>query len=226
MLTSPHSLSPPISKVSCSDVHMDGVQDPSIDLAMVATGRMRSRACEVRRLARLVPEAWLAKASVVAAQYGQSKSGAMMLAVLTVRDVELLAKVFHRSVLDVSTLRHYVAYLRSNRRRSLGSRPKKLVQEWLNACPAWILCEEAFGEFRPSLADIVRATHPKPNDSEHSNVYAWMVGRPTAVEDLPMAPRNLEKPLDGERVSRYIRPNESVCKVSRRSSTVVEGVEL
>jgi len=204
------------------------IDDPPMQLALIATKRVRSRPSRVRQLSRMVPEAWVAKCAVAAAENGLGREAAMMLAVLTQRDVELLAKVFHRSVRDAGTLRHYVAYLRSNKRRSLGTRPKKMIQDWLNARPAWRLRVEAFGEFRPTLADIVRLTHPKPVDGEHSIVFAWMAGRPVAADDLPEVP--LEPPRGVPDVTEPVRQSETRVKApSRRrmrSISMVEGVEL
>lgn len=205
--------------------------DPITQLALIATGRCRARSVEIQNLSRLVSEAWLAKSAVVAAEHDQRKAAAMMLAVLTLRDVELLTKVFHRAMLEVETLRRYMVYLRSCGRCSLGTRPKKLIREWLNAQPAWKLRAEAFGKHRPTLADIVRWTHPKPIDEAHSVVYAWMSGRPTSVVDLPDVPSCVPKEAsDTEDESSPIeseeRPSEVRIRRRNRSISVVEGVDL
>lgn len=187
-------------------------------LAQAATGQSPIGLVEVRTLAGLVSETFLAKATVAAAEAGQRKVGSLLLAVLTVRDVELLARVFPRAVQDPETLRRYVAFLRSGRfgRRSFGTRPKKLVQDWLNACPVEVLRAEAF-LFRPSLADIVRFTHPKPVDLDHQTVFGWMVGRPTNASDLPMGIRHQDMAK-----KRVVPPSRFRVRLVSR----VEGVEL
>lgn len=201
--------------------------DPTTQMALIATGRSRARISDIRRMALLVPETWLAKSAVIAAEDGRHKESAMMLAVLTNRDIELLSKVFHRAVLKPQTLRQYVAYLRSGRRRSLGTRPKRLIRDWLNAQPPWLLRAEAFGSFRPTLADIVRATHPKPVDEAHSVVFAWMVGKPTPVSSFPEGPRSLDEGGDDQSprtpVERRVRAGP---RLRGRSISMVEGVEL
>jgi len=206
--------------------------DPRTRLALAVTGRTCSSSNEIKMLASLVPEAFLAKAAVTASEAGMSKYAALLLAVLTVRDVELLAKVFLRAVPDAGTLRRYVGFLRSGRvgRRSFGTRPKKLVQDWLNAQPAGLLRVEAF-QHRPSLADIVRWTHPKPVDREHSVVYAWMTGRPTSVRDLPAVPPN--GGVNGPDAPDVIgstgqSPERLTPPVRRRERSIsrVEGIEL
>ena len=49
------------------------------------------------------------------------------------RDLELLAQVFPRVIDSGKMLRNFVQILRSGAvgRKSLGTRPKKLVQRWL-----------------------------------------------------------------------------------------------
>lgn len=201
---------------------------PCTRLAQAVTGQSPIGLVEARALARLVPETFLAKASITAAWAGQQKLAAFLLAVLTVRDVELLSKVFVRAVLDAGTLRRCVAFLRSGStgRRSFGTRPKKLVQGWLNACPVEVLRDEAF-LFRPSLADIVRFTHPKPVDAAHQAVFGWMVGRPTNVEDLPEATRTASAHRREQLATRL--PERRVVPPQRfrvRCISRVEGVEL
>jgi 60 kDa SS-A/Ro ribonucleoprotein len=200
--------------------------DPTQQLALISTGRIRARSLEIRQLSRLVPEAWLAKAAVTAAEHGQNKAAAMMLAVLTSRDVELLARVFHRCMLEVETLRRYVAYLRCNGRRSFGSRPRKLIQQWLNRQPAWRLRAEAFGEHRPSLADIVRWTHPRPVDQAHSIVYAWMAGRPTSLDELEAIQNESKDRDDREPIPTSETRVTTQQRRRTRSISLVEGVEL
>jgi 60 kDa SS-A/Ro ribonucleoprotein len=170
-------------------------------------------------LAKLVPETFVAKAAVISAEFEQQELTALLLAVLTLRDVELLAKAFPRAVRTPEILRRYVAFLRSgcSGRRNLGTRPKKLIQDWLNACPVGDLRAEAFGSFRPSLADIVRWTHPKPVDTDHALVFGWMVGRPTDVSNLPAVSR------PNRRLETRVGTPQ---RIRIRAISRVEGVEL
>jgi 60 kDa SS-A/Ro ribonucleoprotein len=37
----------------------------------------------------------------------------------------------------------------------------------------------------PSLADIVKMVHPKPADEGRKAFYAWLIGKPYDVDELP-----------------------------------------
>ena len=164
----------------------DHLQEACNDLALIVTGRRRFDLVRTRDLAEKVPADFLAKAAVLSSELGKGSNAAFLLAALTDRDVTLLSQVFDRVVLSTETLRKYVQYIRSGlfRRRSLGHRPKRLIQDWLNRCPAEILLGEAFYS-KPSLAHIVRWAHPRPQDASHQAVYALMSGRPVDASRLP-----------------------------------------
>jgi hypothetical protein len=49
-------------------------------------------------------------------------------------------------------------------RKSLGTRPKKVVQGWLNNATEAQLLAAAVGN-APSLAEVVKMVHPKPTDA-------------------------------------------------------------
>ena len=65
--------------------------------------------------------------------------------------------------------------LRRGRPQVLGTLPKRLVQQWLDAS------EQRFFEASvgndPSLADIVKMVHPKPADAAREALYGYFVGR-------------------------------------------------
>ena len=88
----------------------------------------------VLALAAQVEPAYVAKVAVQAREAGHMKDmPALLAATLAVRDVALLSQVFDRVVDNGKMLRAFVQILRSGvtGRKSLGSRPKKLVQQWL-----------------------------------------------------------------------------------------------
>jgi 60 kDa SS-A/Ro ribonucleoprotein len=83
-------------------------------------------------------------------------------------------------------LRSFVQVMRSGQvgRTSLGSRPKRLVQRWLEQASIRDLMAAATGT-DPSLADIVKMVHPKPVDPSRRAFYGWLIGRPYDVAALP-----------------------------------------
>ncbi len=141
----------------------------------------------VLMLAAQVPASFVARVAVHAHEVGHMKDmPALLLATLSVRDPDVFAEAFPRVVTNGRMLRNVVQILRSGRvgRKSLGSRPKRLVQQWLAKASTGALVAAAIGR-QPSLADVIRMVHPKPADAEREALYAWIVGRPYAEASLP-----------------------------------------
>ncbi|MFT3819753.1 MAG: TROVE domain-containing protein [Rubrivivax sp.] len=149
----------------------------------------------VAELAAQVEPAFVAKTAVHARQAGFMKDMPVLLAaLLAVRDVAVLAPVFGRIVDNGKTLRAFVQMLRSGvlGRKSLGSRPKKLVQQWLLAATEKQLLNAAVGN-EPSLADVVKMVHPKPAEAWRSAWFAWLIGRPYDEAALPPVTQAFER---------------------------------
>jgi len=142
---------------------------------------------EVLETAQAVDPAFVAKAAVYARSRGVMKDmPALLTAYLTVADPDLAVRVFGRVIDNGRMLRNFVQIMRSGvvGRKSLGSRPKRLVQQWLERASIRSLMQAATGN-DPSLADIVKMIHPKPADASRKAFYAWLIGKPYDVEALP-----------------------------------------
>lgn len=149
----------------------------------------------VLALAAQVEPDFVAKTAVYARQSAYMKDMPVMLAgLLAVRDVNLLAQVFGRVVDNGKTLRGFVQMLRSGTlgRKSLGTRPKKLVQQWLLNATEKQLLNAAVGN-TPSLADVVKMVHPKPAEAWRAAWFAWLIGKPFDESALPPATRAFER---------------------------------
>lgn len=149
----------------------------------------------VLALAREVDPVFVAKTAVYARRAGHMKDmPALLAATLAVRDVSLLAKVFPRVVDNGKMLRNFVQMLRSGAvgRKSLGTRPKKLVQQWLLEATEAQLLNAAVGN-TPSLADVVKMVHPKPAEARRAAWFAWLIDRPYALEALPPVTQAFER---------------------------------
>jgi 60 kDa SS-A/Ro ribonucleoprotein len=111
---------------------------------------------------------------------------ALLTAWLTSAEPDLAAVVFHRVIDNGRMLRTFVQIMRSGAagRTSLGSRPKRLVQNWLETAPVSALMRAATGK-NPSLADIVRMVHPKPKTATQRAFYGWLLKKPYDVAALP-----------------------------------------
>lgn len=141
----------------------------------------------VLALAQAVEPEFLAKLAIHARESGHMKDmPALLLAVLAVRDVQLLKRVFARVCDNGKMVRTFVQILRSGvaGRKSLGTAPKKLVQRWMEQLPDARLLAATVGN-DPSFADLVKMVHPKPQDAARRAFYAWLIGRQHDASALP-----------------------------------------
>jgi 60 kDa SS-A/Ro ribonucleoprotein len=148
----------------------------------------------VLALAGEVEPEFVAKTAVYARERAFMKDmPALLLAHLTVRAPELLDRTFAHVVTDARLLRTFVQILRSGAvgRKSLGSHPKRLVRQWLAARDGNQVFRASVGQ-SPSIADIVKMVHPKPDTAERCALYGYLVGRAHDPEALPATVRAYE----------------------------------
>jgi 60 kDa SS-A/Ro ribonucleoprotein len=163
----------------------------------------------IRALAQTVDPVFVAKTAVYARQAGHMKDmPALLAATLAVRDVALLDQVFGRVIDNGKMLRNFVQIVRSGSlgRKSLGSRPKKLVQNWLVTASEKQLLNASVGN-TPSLADVVKMVHPKPAEAWRAAWFAWLIGKPFDEAALPPITQAFE------RFKRASSTEGAVCEV-------------
>ncbi|MGG9998461.1 vWA domain-containing protein [Pseudovibrio ascidiaceicola] len=141
----------------------------------------------VLKTAEHVTDEFLAKTAIYARQQGKMKDlPALLLAVLASRDPVLLSRAFPQVITNGKMLRNFVQIMRSGQtgRKSLGTRPKALVRGWLNGVSDYQLLQASIGN-DPSLADVIKMVHPKPDNAEREAFYAWLIGKPCDASKLP-----------------------------------------
>lgn len=178
-------------------------RDPEAALALyAATGCLSgtfyagadTQLAEVLALCRQVSSEFVMKTALYARRLAHMKDmPALLMAVLAARDGDRLEEAFGRVIDNGRMLRSFVQIVRSGvtGRKSLGSRPKRLMQQWLERTSVEQILSAAIGD-KPSLADIVRMVHPKPQDKAREALYAWLIGRPYLEESLPELVRVFE----------------------------------
>ena len=147
---------------------------------------------------------FIAKTAVFCRERGFMKDmPALLCAVLSVKDRELLNVVFPRVIDNAKMLRNFVQIVRSGAvgRKSLGTAPKQLVREWLDARDPATLFKANVGQ-DPSLTDIVKMVHPKPKDAEREALFGYLIGRKYAFDALPEVARVFEAYKKGEAADR------------------------
>lgn len=149
---------------------------------------------KVLELAGQVEPRFVAQTAIWAREKGFMKDmPAVLVAALSVLDAELMAKAFPRVVDNGKMLRNFVQVLRSGQvaRKSLGTRPKKLVQQWLASRTDEQLFKDSVGN-APSLADVVKMVHPKPATESRRALYGWLLGKPHDASALPQLVKDFE----------------------------------
>ena len=155
---------------------------------------------QVLELCEKVDAEFIAKAAIFCRERGYMKDMPVLLcAVLSIKDRALLAQVFPRVIDNAKMLRNFVQIMRSGAvgRKSLGTAPKRLVREWLDARDPVSLFKANVGQ-DPSLADIVKMVHPRPKDANRAALFGYFIDRSRAVDELPEIVREFEAFKRGE----------------------------
>jgi 60 kDa SS-A/Ro ribonucleoprotein len=146
-------------------------------------------------LCAAVEPAFVAKTALYARRRGQMKDmPALLTAWLAQHGPDWLEPTFAQVIDNGRMLRNFLQILRSGAvgRKSLGSRPKRLVQNWLNGRTDAQLLSASVGN-DPSLADVLKMVHPKPATPERTALYAWLLGKPHDPTLLPETIQALER---------------------------------
>jgi 60 kDa SS-A/Ro ribonucleoprotein len=148
----------------------------------------------IHRLALEVEPEFVAKTAIYAWEKGFMKDmPAFLVALLSTMHGEHFSKAFARVATNGKMLRNVVQILRSGAtgRKSLGSRPKRLIAAWLESASDREIMRAAVGN-DPSLADVIKMVHPKPGSKAREALYGWLIGRPYDVAALPESAREFE----------------------------------
>lgn len=144
---------------------------------------------QVKMLAAQCDPEFVAKAAVFARQAGYMKDApAYLCAYLSsMGRSDLVEKIFPKVIDNTKMLRNYVQMMRSGTtgRKSLGTRPRKLVQNWLGAKTDSELFRGSIGN-SPSLADVIKLSHPKPKTPEREAMYRYFLGKECETSALPL----------------------------------------
>ena len=154
----------------------------------------------VLELCNEIEPEFIAKTALFCRERGHMKDmPALLCAVLSVKDRALLAQVFPRVIDNAKMLRNFVQIVRSGTvgRKSLGTAPKRLVREWLDARDPESLFKANVGQ-DPSLADIVKMVHPRPKNPNHEALFGYFINRDYTADALPDLVRAFEAFKKGE----------------------------
>ncbi len=155
---------------------------------------------KVIELSKQVDAVFIAQLALYARERGHMKDmPALLCAVLAVKDVSMLKAVFPRVIDNGKMLRNFVQMIRSGAvgRHSLGTAPKRLINEWLEARSDEAVFKDSVGQ-SPSLADVIKMIHPKPKTESRAALYGYFIGRDFNAQALPALVRQFEHFKAGE----------------------------
>jgi 60 kDa SS-A/Ro ribonucleoprotein len=158
-----------------------------------ANGQAQLR--DVLGAARHVDASFIARTAVYAREKGFMKDmPALLIALLSTLESPDFAPAFRRVIDNGRMLRNFVQIMRSGAvgRKSLGTRPKKLVQAWLEQASDAEIMRAAVGQ-DPSLADVIKMVHPRPASAERQALYGYLIGKPYDIKALPELARAFER---------------------------------
>ncbi len=148
---------------------------------------------------------YLAKLALYAREKAFMKDmPAALLVALSVRDTELMHRVFDRVVDNGRVLRTVFQMIRSGQfknkagkgRVGLSSSVQRAFQRWLNTASVGKLLSASIGN-DPSLRDILRMARPTPKDNARRAMFGWLTGKevekwaPAGGDDLPVEVQSL-----------------------------------
>jgi 60 kDa SS-A/Ro ribonucleoprotein len=148
----------------------------------------------VLKLCDRVPAEFIAKTAVYCRERGFMKDmPALLCALLSVQDAATCERVFDRVIDDGKMLRTFVQIVRSGQigRKSLGSMPKRLVQRWFASRSDEQIFRASVGQ-TPSLGDVIKMAHPRPDTASRRALYGYLAGRPYDFDALPSLVQQLE----------------------------------
>lgn len=122
---------------------------------------------------------FLCKLAIYARHDGYMKDmPAFIMAYLMGRETNpLVDATFHKVIDNGRMVRNFVQIMMSgqiNNRKSLGSRPRRLVREWLNNKDAETLFRDSIGN-APSLGDVIRLSHPRPKNKSFESLFSYFI---------------------------------------------------
>lgn len=134
------------------------------------------------KLARQCDPVFVGKTAVYARENSFMKDmPAFLVASLAARQTpeatEVLRAVFPRVMDNGKMVRNFVQMVRSGvlGRNSMGTVSKQLINEWFERKSPYNLFVNSIGN-DPSLAEVMRMTHPKPNTDEKAALFAYIMG--------------------------------------------------
>lgn len=132
---------------------------------------------------------YIAKVAIYARKSGYMKDlPSYITAKLADLDKEIFRKTFRKVIDNGKMLRNVVQIARSgklNKKYNMSAGTyRHALQEWFNSRSVEFIFKAAIGN-DPSMKDIIKMAHPKPNNDEKSILYRYLIGKEVDSKQLP-----------------------------------------
>lgn len=167
---------------------------------------------EIQSVLDQVEPEFVAKCAVYSRKFGYLKDmPAFLLAYLVTQGPEglrLAESIFNQVIDNGRMLRNFVQIIRSGQlnRKSFGTAVKRMINNWLNNRNPNLLFNDSVGQ-KPSLADVIKMTHPKPTSDERRALYGYTIGQEVSFMHLPDRICEFEEYKNAEDRSKLTPPN-------------------
>ena len=150
---------------------------------------------EVKKMIAGCSDDFLIKTALYSRKVGKLKDmPAYILAELTARqNIPGLELHFSEIINNTKMLRNYVQIVRSGvtSRKSFGSGPKRVLQQWLVNTDVDRLFYDSVGD-NPSLGAIIKLVHPKPKNKKQEALFGWLIGKEVSKRNMPALLKSFE----------------------------------
>lgn len=135
---------------------------------------------------------YVAKVAIWARERGHMKDmPALLAAWLLVNDAggEAFGSAFARCIDTGKQLSNVIQILRSGRlgRKAIPRKGRRAMRAWLSKLSDQKLLQSSVGFSDPSMADILRMLHPKPETPARAALFGWISGRNTEEHSIDRA---------------------------------------
>jgi 60 kDa SS-A/Ro ribonucleoprotein len=137
-------------------------------------------------LSNIDDDAFIAKVAIYASTEGFMKDmPAYLTAYLAAKGSPYYHQIGPKVIYNGRMLRNFVQYIRSGvfGRKSFGTSMKKFIQNWIVSRDYSALFKDSVGN-DPSMADIIKMTHPRPKDDAQRALFGYLVDKSKLTTEL------------------------------------------
>ncbi len=122
------------------------------------------------------------------------ESPAALCAWLAANHADILENIFPQVIDSGEMLRKFCNHIRLGKfgRKSFGTKIKRLINNWFDKQAGQFIFRGSIGN-NPSMGDVIRMTHPKPQDEEKSALFAYLLDH--KIENGVIKTTRQEKPV-------------------------------